>query len=101
MAVYATVAPNPERAPTSASPASAVQLTSAPAGKPSRATTGTRISAVNSPRPTLACAGTFFNPRTGLVASTASTRVAIRTNTSTDPTGSVRLMRAPGGEGAL
>jgi hypothetical protein len=53
--------------------------------------TGTRISAVNNPSPSLACTGTFFNPSTGLVASTASTRVAMSANASTEPIGSVSV----------
>src|SRR5439155_348663 len=51
MAVYASVAAKPDRAPTTASPARVVQLTSTPAGRPSLASTGTRIRAVNSPSP--------------------------------------------------
>src|SRR5207302_641112 len=53
----------------------------------SLANTGNRIRAVNSPRPSRAWAGTFFKPTTGLVASTARTRVAIKTNASTEPIG--------------
>src|SRR6266851_4781204 len=87
MAVYASVAAKPDKAPTTASPASVVQFTSTPAGRPSLASTGSRIRAVNSPSPSRAWAGTFFKPTTGLVASTARTRVAIKTNASTEPIG--------------
>src|SRR4051812_43997573 len=87
IAVYATVAANPESAPTTASPASVVQLTSTPAGTPLLAITGTRISAVKRPRPSRAWMGTFLSPMIGLVARTARTRVAIRTNASTGPIG--------------
>src|SRR5438874_2195197 len=98
MAVYASVAANPDSAPTSASPARAVQVTFTPAGKPSRVITGTRINAVNNPRPSLACTGTFFRLRTGLVASTASTRVAISKNASTAPIGSGSVYGTSAGE---
>src|SRR5438876_7747639 len=87
MAVYASVAAKPDSAPTTASPARVVQLTSTPAGRPSLARTGTRTSAVNNPSPSRAWAGTLRTPKTGLVASTAKIRVAIRTNASTGPIG--------------
>ena len=51
------------------------------------ATTGSRISAIKSPRPRRAWIGTFLRLMTGLVASTASTRVAIKMNASTGPMG--------------
>src|SRR5450755_1987999 len=60
---------------------------STPAGRPSLPTTGTRIRAVKSPSPRRAWRGTFLRAMTGLVASTASTRVAISTNASTGPMG--------------